>query len=162
MRFFYTIEKDDVIKILIDCRATSWFNIFTSMYLILDIFFTILHLLVMGFNLLGWAWSKTRRAHLVLLVLTLTSWFVLGIWYGLGYCPLTDWHWAVKAKRGVTDLPNSFAKWLIDSVTGGDINAGLVDIIILVLLLLAIVAALYVNYIAPRLRNRKQLPISPQ
>lgn len=121
------------------------------MYLILDIFFTILHVFVMIFNLIGWIWKRTRKAHLILCIVTLASWFILGIWYGLGYCPLTDWHWAIKEKRGITDLPNSFAKWLIDAVTGRNINADLIDLVVGIALLISIFAAVYINFIHPRL-----------
>ncbi|MBT3271653.1 MAG: DUF2784 family protein, partial [Spirochaetales bacterium] len=51
------------------------------------------HSCVIIFNLTGWIWRKTRIPHLILIGLTAFSWFVLGIWYGFGYCPSTDWHW---------------------------------------------------------------------
>lgn len=125
------------------------------MYLILDIFFTILHILVIGFNLLGWIWKRTRTAHLLLCIITLGSWLILGIWYGLGYCPLTDWHWAIKEKRGITNLPNSFVKWMADVVTGKDIDAGLIDLVTGSLLLFSIIAAFYVNFLLPKRKKRK-------
>jgi hypothetical protein len=27
------------------------------------------------------------------------SWFGLGLFYGIGYCPSTDWHWRIKRAR---------------------------------------------------------------
>jgi len=33
--------------------------------------------------------------HRASLLLTAFSWFVLGIWYGWGYCVCTDWHYMV-------------------------------------------------------------------
>ena len=70
------------------------------MYVLPDIFFVIFHSALIAFNLAGWIWRKTRKAHLVVLSLTMVSWFVAGIWYGFGYCPCTDWHWQVKKKLG--------------------------------------------------------------
>jgi len=113
----------------------------------LNFFFTLAHLLLIIFNLTGWVWKRTRKAHLVVLGLTTASWFVLGIWYGWGYCPLTDWHWDVKEKLGETNLPNSFVKYYADKISGINIPVSLVDNITLGCLIFAILAAIYVNFI---------------
>jgi Protein of Unknown function (DUF2784) len=112
----------------------------------LDIFFTIAHLALTLFNLTGWIWKRTRKAHLITLIVTALSWGVLGIWYGLGYCPLTDWHWQVKEKLGETNLPASFIKYYADKITGRDINPSLVDNVTLGCLIFAVVASVYVNF----------------
>lgn len=88
------------------------------MYHILDIIFTLTHVVVIGFNLVGWIWKKTRRLHLLSIILTTLSWGLLGIWYGFGYCFLTDWQWQIKRKLGETDLPASFIQYAIDHTTG--------------------------------------------
>lgn len=93
----------------------------------LDIILTLAHIVLIGFNLLGWIWQKTRRLHLLCVFLTALSWFVLGIWYGFGYCFLTDWQWQIKRKLGETDLPDSFIKYAADHITGLDIAPSLVD-----------------------------------
>jgi hypothetical protein len=87
------------------------------MYKFLDYFFTALHGGFVLFTLTGWAWSKTRRVHLIATTLTILSWFGLGIFYGWGYCPSTDWHWEVKRRLGETDLPNSYIKYYLDKLT---------------------------------------------
>jgi Protein of Unknown function (DUF2784) len=112
----------------------------------LDIFYTIVHLALTLFNLAGWAWKKTRKAHLITLVITVICWFVLGIWYGLGYCPLTDWHWEVKEKLGEKNLPGSFIKYFADKISGSDINPSLVDNVTLGCLVFAVIASIYVNF----------------
>jgi hypothetical protein len=130
---------------------------FASMLDLLNILYTIAHLVLIGFNLLGWIWQKTRKAHLVTLALTTLSWFLLGIWFGWGYCPLTDWHWDVKEKMGETNLPSSFIKYFADKLTGADIHSGLVDGITVGGLLFAIIAAVYVNFFLPKnLSNKNQ------
>ncbi|MCK4992787.1 MAG: DUF2784 family protein, partial [Bacteroidales bacterium] len=78
----------------------------------LDIFFTFFHTCLVIFNLFGWIWKKTRRLNLICLLLTAASWFILGIFYGLGYCPLTDWHFNILRKLGHTDLPDSYLSFL--------------------------------------------------
>jgi hypothetical protein len=95
---------------------------------ILDIFFVVFHTSIIFFNLFGWIWRKTRKFNLILLVLTGASWLFLGIIVGtLGYCPLTDWHFSVLNKLGISDLPSSYVKYLVDRLTGLDISPSLVD-----------------------------------
>lgn len=116
-----------------------------EMYELLDIFFVFFHSFLIAFNLFGWTWKKTRKANLVLLLLTAFSWFVLGIWYGIGYCPLTDWHWKVLRHLGNYNLPNSYVKYLADRITGLDFNAQLVDTLVVMLFLLAFIGSIFTN-----------------
>ena len=110
------------------------------MYTFLDGFFYVFHTLLILFNLFGWIWSKTRKINLFTLILTGLSWFLLGIWYGWGYCPCTDWHWQVRMKLGHYDMPVSYIKFLIKSLTGLDLNARLVDILTLLFFIQALCA----------------------
>lgn len=93
----------------------------------LDLLLTITHLVVILFNMTGWIFPATRKIHFWVVVTTLASWGILGIWYGFGYCFLTDWQWSVKAKLGETGLPNSFIKYFADDITGKDFDAAMVD-----------------------------------
>ncbi|SMC86680.1 DUF2784 domain-containing protein [Pedobacter africanus] len=117
------------------------------MYQLYDIFFTLLHLLIVGFNLLGWIWKRTRRLHFILVLLTAASWLVLGIWYGLGYCPVTDWQWQVKEHLGETGLPNSFIKYYADKITGQDVPAGFIDLATSICFAIAAFLSVYLNFI---------------
>ena len=114
-------------------------------YKILDIFFLLFHSLIVLFNLFGWIWKRTRKVNLITLLLTGGSWFILGIFYGLGYCPLTDWHFQILRKLGKYDLPNSYMKYIGDRITGLDFNADLVDTLTLVCFLLALVISIFLN-----------------
>ncbi len=113
---------------------------------ILDVFFLLLHLIVISFNLFGWIWIRTRKIHLVVLVCTLFSWLILGLKYGLGYCFLTDWHWEVKRKLGESHLPNSFIKYFFDHYTFLSLSAKIVDLITIVSIVLVILIAVYLNF----------------
>ena len=117
---------------------------------LLDIFFTFLHLAIISFNLFAWIWAKTRRAHLIIAGMTLISWFLLGIWYGWGYCFITDWQWQVKEKLGETNLPNSFIKYFADKITGKNFPPSLVDNVTLYLFLVAIALSVYFNFFKKR------------
>ncbi len=111
----------------------------------LDKFFFVFHSSLILLILFGWMWKKTRLANLIVIVLTAFSWFILGIWYGYGYCPSTDWHWQVRAKLGIRDLPSSYTKFLIDSWTGWDVSQKKVDVVTFFLLVSALAASLYTN-----------------
>jgi hypothetical protein len=113
------------------------------MYAILDWFFTFLHLTIIGFNLLGWIWPQTRKAHFICVALTFISWFILGIWFGIGYCPITDWQWQIKEHLGERNLPNSFIKYIADKLTGEDIDARLVNAVTGVGFGFAVMMAIY-------------------
>lgn len=80
----------------------------------LDVFCHAVHLFIILFNLLGWVYPRTRRAHRALVAATAFFWLVIGPLYGaLGYCPLTDWHWQVKTARGEVSLPASYIDYLL-------------------------------------------------
>jgi hypothetical protein len=93
----------------------------------LDIFFTVFHGGLVVFNLTGWIWRKTLLPHLITITATILSWFGLGILYGWGYCPCTDWHWDVKRRLGESPLPASYIKYHLDALTGPSWNVALVD-----------------------------------
>ncbi|NEU09308.1 DUF2784 domain-containing protein [Flavihumibacter sp. R14] len=122
------------------------------MYILLDWFFTFLHVAIIGFNLLGWIWVRTRKAHFICVMLTLFSWLVLGIWYGIGYCPITDWQWQVKEQLGETDLPNSFVKYYADKITGRNISANLIDTVTAVAFGFSVTIAIYFKVLSLRKR----------
>ena len=115
------------------------------MYVFLDIFFVVFHTALIGFNLTGWIWKKTRRIHLATIALTILSWVGLGFFYGFGYCPCTDWHWQVKRALGETGLPASYVKYYLDTLTGLDWEPFMVDLSVAVLGLAAFGASVWVN-----------------
>ncbi|MDA2925514.1 DUF2784 domain-containing protein [Acidobacteria bacterium AH-259-L09] len=116
------------------------------MYVFLDIFFLIFHSSLIIFNLIGWVWKQTRKAHLLVLSLTMCSWFGLGIWYGFGYCPCTDWHWQVKRKLGELELPTSYVKYYLDKLTGLDWNPVILDTSVAVLGLATFGVSIVLNW----------------
>jgi hypothetical protein len=117
---------------------------------LLDIFFTILHLIIIGFNLLGWIWKRTRKLHLVCVAITATCWFILGIWLGIGYCPITDWHWQIKDKLGEQNLPGSFIGYYADKISGRHINDTLIDTLTAGSFFAAVALSVYFNFWAKR------------
>jgi hypothetical protein len=121
--------------------------------MILDFLFTVLHLMIIGFNLLGWIWQSTRRLHFVVILLTAGSWLVLGIWYGIGYCPITDWQWQIKEELGETNLPNSFIKYFADKIIRQNISSDLIDSLTAGCFVTAAGLSVYLNFFKKNLRN---------
>jgi hypothetical protein len=112
---------------------------------LLDIFFVVLHTAIILFNLFGWIWKKTRLANLILLLLTGLSWTVLGIFYGFGYCPFTDWHWDVLEKMGRTGLPSSYVEYLLARLLKIDISAETADALTGITYLVALIISIVFN-----------------
>jgi len=125
------------------------------MYIFLDKFFFVFHSSLIIFNLFGWIWKKTRLANLIVLLSTAFSWFILGIWYGFGFCPSTEWHWQVRVKLGLYDMPSSYIEFLIESLTGLDVSRKFVDIFALVFLILALLASILTNVRDWRKKKRR-------
>ena len=112
----------------------------------LNIFFFVFHSTLMLFNCFGWGWKKTRKLNLLTLLLTAGSWFILGIWYGWGYCLCTDWHWQVREAMGYHDQSVSYIHFLLLKLTGINFNPTLVDNITLVIFLLSIGISVFLNF----------------
>jgi hypothetical protein len=125
-------------------------------YHFLDYFFLAFHLAIVIFNLFGWIWKKTRIANLVLLLLTGFSWFGLGIFYGFGYCPFTDWHWQVLDKLGGMPAENSYMQYLFSRLFGLHFGNKLVDAVTLLAFLIALVISSILNIKDFRLRRMKR------
>ncbi len=122
----------------------------------LDILLTIVHLAIVGFNVFGWIPKVTRKAHFISILLTAGSWLLLGIWFGIGYCPFTDWQWQVKEKLGEINLPSNFIEYFVEKITGKDFDAQLVNNLITVCFSLVALISIYLNFFA-RKKRRKEI-----
>ena len=124
------------------------------LYHFLDWFFILFHLLVTMFNLLGWIWRKTRKWNLITLIITGFFWFVIGIFYGFGYCPLTDWHFQVLYKIGEYPDTNSYIGYIIIRFFGLSINSSIVDYTTLSCFLVAFILSIVLN-----IRDRRNMSV---
>ncbi|MCH7904499.1 MAG: DUF2784 family protein [Armatimonadetes bacterium] len=88
------------------------------MLAILNIFFFVFHTVLIVFNVFGWAHPKTRKWNLATLLLTLASWVGMGMFYGMGYCICTDWHWQVREAMGIKETATSYIVLLVRNVSG--------------------------------------------
>jgi len=114
---------------------------------VLDEILTFIHIIIILFNLFGWIWPVTRKAHFICIIATAASWFLLGIWFGIGYCPITDWQWKIKQLLGEQDLPASFIKYYADKISGMDISSSIIDLTTAICFALVALLSVYVNFI---------------
>jgi hypothetical protein len=119
------------------------------MYKFLDLFFVTFHTALILFNLFGWIYAGTRKINLITLLLTGGSWFILGIFYGIGYCPLTDWHFRVLEQLGERQLPGSYIAYLLERYTGHAFNESWINRITMICYIVALVISVMVNRIIP-------------
>ena len=92
----------------------------------------------------GWIWRRTRRWHLAAITLTALSWFGLGVWYGWGYCPFTDWHWQVRERLGYRD-PESYTQLLVAGLTGVDLSRAWADALTVSIFAMALALSVALN-----------------
>lgn len=114
-------------------------------YQLLNIFFFVFHSLFTLFNITGWMFRATRKWNLITLLLTAFSWFILGIWYGWGYCVCTDWHWNARAHLGYHDQQSSYIHFLLLKLTGIHFNEDLVDKVTIIVFLISLALSIWLN-----------------
>jgi hypothetical protein len=110
----------------------------------LDVAFSVFHVGLILFVVVGWTWRPLLRLHLAVLLMTGFSWFVLGLRYGIGYCPCTEWHWRVKYRLGEYDLPHSYIEYLLGHI-GVHPNPEAVDILTVAAFFGALAVSIYRN-----------------
>jgi Protein of Unknown function (DUF2784) len=111
---------------------------------VLNVTFFGVHTLLILFNCLGWMWPRSRPWHLASLTMTAASWFVLGAWYGWGYCPCTDWHWQVRVRLGYADPP-SYTQLMFRELTGVDPGTRTSDVVTACVFVLLVVLSISLN-----------------
>jgi Protein of Unknown function (DUF2784) len=114
-------------------------------YSFLNIFFFIFHTAFTLFNIAGWIFPKTRKLHLITMLLTAFSWFVLGIWYGWGYCACTDWHWQAREAMGLYDRSDSYIHFLLLKLTGINFDPQLVEHVSLIIFLVCFILTVWLT-----------------
>jgi hypothetical protein len=122
-----------------------------SAYVVLGWLFAVTHGALCVFVLVGWAFRPTRRAHLAVTIAIFLSWFGLGLVYGIGYCPCTDWHWQIKRELGETGLPISYVEYYADRWTGIDWDPRVVDAVVVIAAVAALGSSIWLN-----LRDRRR------
>lgn len=128
------------------------------MLTLLDWSLSVVHTLVVLGNLLLWIPRRTLRLHLGLVLCTTASWLGLGLFYGLGYCFLTDWHWRIKHALGQHGMPGSFIEYALERVTGSDLDSTLIKQVTVWAFVAAAALSLVRNALALRRRRQRGVP----
>jgi hypothetical protein len=111
----------------------------------LNVFFLVFHSALIAFNVAGWAWRPTRRWNLLTLALTAISWFIMGLWFGVGYCVCTDWHMQVRRAMGIHDPESSYVQFLFSHIIGLQIRTESVNLLCGVVFGLAVLLSVSFN-----------------
>ena len=127
---------------------------------VLNYFLFLFHTSLILFNSFGWTFPKLRKWNLISLLLTAFSWFVLGIWFGWGYCVCTDWHWTIRKNLGYQDMSDSYIHFLILKITGINFPEKVVDIGTLVVFFLSLLISIWLN--VRDLKRKEKIRSSPQ
>lgn len=114
---------------------------------ILDIFLTLVHLILIFFNLFGWIHPATRKLHFISICLTAFSWLILGLWFGIGYCPITDWQWDIKVQLGERNLPSSFITYMVMKISGRQFSDQFINVITAMSFIAAAALSVYYNFL---------------
>lgn len=115
------------------------------LYQILDWVFVVFHTALIIFNIFGWALKSLRKWNLLTLSLTAVSWFVLGMFYGIGYCFLTDWHWNVLIEIGQYPVENSYIQYLFRRLFSIEVSADFADTLTASVFFVAVILSVYLN-----------------
>ncbi len=115
------------------------------LYHILDYIFLVIHMAIVFLNLLGWIWKPLRKVCLVMQLLTAGSWLGLGMIYGIGFCPITEWHWQVLARLGEYPAETSYFQYLFRRFFDLHLRSALVDAITAISFSIAFLASVYAN-----------------
>jgi hypothetical protein len=110
------------------------------------LFFLVFHTLLTLFNAVGWLVPRWRRAHLMSILATAFAWFGIGLFYTLGYCPLTHWHFLILRAMGEHDLPPGFIEYVIELAFATDVATQTVRDATLWGFLIALAGSLVMNF----------------
>ncbi len=126
---------------------------------LLDWFFVVFHTLLMMFNVFGWLSRKMRKWNLFTLLLTAFSWFILGLFFGMGYCILTDWHWGVLRKLSAYPVENSYVQYLFRRLLHIRVSAQFADILTATLFFISLGMSVFLN-IRDLVLKKKNKPLA--
>lgn len=111
----------------------------------LNVFFFAFHTALVLFNSLGWIWRRTRKWNLATLAATAFSWFVMGAFYGIGYCLCTDYHMRIRESLGYHDTARTYIQLMVQSVTGWLPPEKLAETATASMFLFSVIASLWLN-----------------
>lgn len=105
--------------------------------------YSVFHIIIIFMNLFGWMHRLTRKLAFVTILITWASWIIGGIFYGWGYCFLTELHYELLNDHGITGMPSSFIEYFFHEIGISGISSMLIQsLTFLIFLISTIMAAL--------------------
>lgn len=68
----------------------------------------------------------------------------MGLFYGFGYCFLTDWHYEVRLKIG-KNMSNSFIAFILNDCFGFGVDEYLIDVVTGITFFLIFFVSIFLN-----------------
>jgi len=118
-------------------------------YFFLNLVLHIIHLSIIGFFLFAWIIPEYRGLHLILSFSIFFSWFGLGLFYGFGYCLVTDLQWKLKKESGYDPETPYYIKYIADKTTGANINSKLSNMVTTYTFFVISILSIVLFYIQP-------------
>ena len=115
-------------------------------YTSIDSFFNLLHVFVVLVNCFGWAYKGTLKLNLAFLVITISSWCLLGIFYGIGFCFLTELHSIALNSIVYTKIPFSYLDYLLIERIGIKIDSTSISLISISAIFLSLTISIKKNF----------------
>ena len=116
----------------------------------IDLFFNVLHTMIILINSLGWIFNITLKPSLYLILITLFCWTLLGIFQGIGFCPLTYMHSHYLYTNYEFNLPFSYLDYLLID----NFNLALTSKMISIISIFVIFISLIINLEKSNLNNK--------
>lgn len=104
-----------------------------------------LHLLVVILVLFGWLWEKTRLLNLYVILLSVVSWYFLGLWYGKGFCILTHWQHHLLVLLDLGEIEGTFVAYAVYSITSLRLSDAFLEPMSDVVIVLIFLISLHLN-----------------
>lgn len=119
-----------------------------ALYFLLNALFHGVHIAIIGFIAIGWIFQHLLLLHLSFALATLGSWFILGYWFGIGYCPISSWHWRIKSALGDGRPQGTYIFQLLQNLSGKQLDPHRVDHAVVIGTVLVTTLSIVLNLIA--------------
>lgn len=104
------------------------------------------HIAIILFCVIGWLLPPARPWHLLLCAMIFSSWYLLGVWKGWGYCLVTDLQWRLSRRMGEQLPPYGYVPMLWQRITGRTADVQRVDQVTEWVFYCCAIASLWVNW----------------
>ncbi|MEJ2362643.1 MAG: DUF2784 family protein [Gammaproteobacteria bacterium] len=117
-----------------------------AVLLVADRVLYLFHICFMLAIVVGWIPQATRMYNWYLIVITLVSWFGLGLVFGFGFCLLTDIQSRIRQRLVAGGTMPSFVTDVLERITGRELNPFHVEVVTQLVFYFSVAASFYANF----------------